>query len=80
MQQNRPSEGPFGAVYGQLHAGLVIRTLLSASVLPDTTGRLACELAQMGQLELVWCVSEQVLLVSYPCNTNTSDTATQAKP
>ena len=46
MQQNRPSEGPFGAVYGQLHAGLVIRTLLSASVLPDTTGRLACELAQ----------------------------------
>ena len=46
MQQNRPSEGPFGAVYGQLHAGLVIRTLLSASVLPDTTGRLVCELAQ----------------------------------
>jgi hypothetical protein len=46
VQQNRPSEGPFGAVYGQLHAGLVIRTLLSASVLPDTTGRLACELAQ----------------------------------
>ena len=31
--------------YGQVHAGLAIRTLISASVLPETTGRLVCELA-----------------------------------
>ena len=36
----------FEPLYGQVHDGLVMRTLISASVLPDTTGRVAFEIVR----------------------------------
>ena len=43
LQENRPQNGAFETVYGQVHGGMILRMVLSASVVRNVTGRVMCE-------------------------------------